>query len=697
MLSKINFRAVGESKVFRLREFRSVGCVVAAVIVCTATATLADTRKFNGQLFDDAIDQAGMQRWDSAFAHAAEINDTVALTAIEWMRLRSGVKEWQDYNDFLAMHGDWPGLKILRKSGEAAISSTDDPVAILRYFEKQPPQTGAGAIRLAEAYRRLDRPREARLAILDAWKSLPFTQEQQAEALSLFSSELRGSHAKRLDTLLWDGKFKQARVLFPLLDSETRQLANTRIALREEKSGVNSMIGKVSAKYKDDPGLAFERFIWRARNGYEESAIELLVERSVSVNSLGTPAKWASRRLRTAHALMRQKKYDLAYQVASAHFLKSGLHSGPSDWSSAAHLPGEEKKVERYFADLEWLAGYISLRFIGDPHLAAIHFERFREAVESPISNGRAGYWLGRAYQAQGKTSRAEDAYRFAAGFQTTFYGQLAAEKIGAKPKRYLAGGEVAPRWQSSPLARDPIVRVAILFEDSGRSPHAAWFLAHRAETLDRRGIATLASLARDYGAEFAAIKVAKQGLVQGDELIDFLFPLMGNEFDDLPIPAEILIAVARQETEFRERAVSPKGALGFMQLLPSTAQEVADNLGLKGNIKTLLRDRKTNILLGAHYLDERQGEFDGSNIMMIASYNAGPRRLKDWIVEIGTPQIHSGLDEIDWIEHLQFGETRNYVMRVIEAAAVYRIRMNGRSRSVGVSQYLKSSGADHS
>ena len=259
---------------------------------------------------------------------------------------------------------------------------------------------------------------------------------------------------------------------------------------------------------------------------------------------------------------------------------------------------------------------------------------------------------------------------------------------IGAPTREYLVGGEQAPNWRNSELARDPIVRVAILFEDSGRSSYAAWFMAHRAETLGRRDIAVLASLARDHGAEFAAIKVAKQGLVQGDEIVDFLFPLLGDEFEDLPLPPELLISIARQETEFRDKARSPKGALGMMQLMPSTAREVAGNLGIKGDIGDHLRDRRTNIKLGAYYLDERLEEFGGSYAMMIAAYNAGPARLSRWVDEIGLPH-KDVLRTIDWIEHLLYGETRNYVMRVLESAEVYRIRMDGRPSPLRLSKYL--------
>ena len=124
------------------------------------------------------------------------------------------------------------------------------------------------------------------------------------------------------------------------------------------------------------------------------------------------------------------------------------------------------------------------------------------------------------------------------------------------------------------------------------------------------------------------------------------------------------------------------------MQIKPSTAREVAGNVGLSGDIRNLLRNRETNVLMGAAYLSERLEEFSGSYVLAIAAYNAGPRRVTEWLAEIGDPR-DPHVDPINWIEQIPFGETRNYVMRVLEALTVYRIRTSGTTGPLDIISYL--------
>ena len=99
--------------------------------------------------------------------------------------------------------------------------------------------------------------------------------------------------------------------------------------------------------------------------------------------------------------LLFDQKYKTAYAIASAHHLKEG----------------------RDYADLEWLSGYTALRHRNAPETAQLHFERFLFSVDTPISLGRAYYWIGRAYEKQGASSNAQKAYAQGAEYQTSFYG----------------------------------------------------------------------------------------------------------------------------------------------------------------------------------------------------------------------------------------------------------------------------------
>ena len=110
------------------------------------------------------------------------------------------------------------------------------------------------------------------------------------------------------------------------------------------------------------------------------------------------------------------------------------------------------------------------------------------------------------------------------------------------------------------------------------------------------------------------------------------------------------------------------------MQIMPRTGNEVARRLGrgLEHTTERLTSDPVYNAELGAAYLATLARRFSGNVIMMSAGYNAGPSRPDRWMGVYGDPR-RGEIDIVDWIEHIPFRETRNYVMRVTESLPVYR------------------------
>jgi soluble lytic murein transglycosylase len=148
------------------------------------------------------------------------------------------------------------------------------------------------------------------------------------------------------------------------------------------------------------------------------------------------------------------------------------------------------------------------------------------------------------------------------------------------------------------------------------------------------------------------------------------------------------VLAIMRQESAFEIDAVSPAGARGLMQLLPSTAKHVASQLKLRYDKDRLTTDPQYNITLGRAYMDELVQDFRGSYVLAIASYNAGPSRAVEWIHEFGDPRDY-GIDVVDWIESIPFAETRNYVQRVFENLQVYRHRLGDTQVALSLEQDL--------
>ena len=161
---------------------------------------------------------------------------------------------------------------------------------------------------------------------------------------------------------------------------------------------------------------------------------------------------------------------------------------------------------------------------------------------------------------------------------------------------------------------------------------------------------------------------------------------------ENYPVPAQLSLAIARRESEFDPRVVSPVGASGIMQVMPRTAKEMAGKIGLRYDQNRMVSDWKYNARLGTVYLQELSERFSANPVLVSVAYNAGPTRAENWSKLLGDPRS-SKVDIIDWIEMIPFAETRNYVMRTIESLPIYRARLGQDPLPVPFSKSLKGSG----
>jgi soluble lytic murein transglycosylase len=416
-------------------------------------------------------------------------------------------------------------------------------------------------------------------------------------------------------------------------------------------------------------GLAYDRFRWRISKDRYDTAGDLLLERSESAETLGDPVQWADWRRKLARWEMREGDPSRAYRMAARHRL------GPD--------AGED------YADLEWLAGYIALRKLGDGETALSHFDRFAAAVDGPISLGRAGYWRGRALEALGRAAEAQAAYAEGARYQTGFYGILAAEKVGLPLSPALKGGEAYPDWRQGAFTGSSVFQAGALLMQAGEQTLAARFLLQLAEGLSGEEIGRLAGLALEMDEAYVALALAKAAADKGVIWPSAYFPIIGMEKLDLPVRAELALAIARRESEFNPVVISSAGARGLMQVMPGTAKMMAAKLGVAYDGGKLTSDWRYNARLGAAYLDGLVEEFGPSPLLVATGYNAGPGRSRKWIEALGDPRAE-GVDPVDWIEHIPFRETQTYVMRVAESLPIYRARIGAEGGPTSFWEELK-------
>jgi len=600
----------------------------------------------------DGMNAVAAKDWD-AVRTAMTQGDPTTRDILLWQILRASEGSFAEARAFLARRADWPGLPFLRQNVEETIPASANPANVIAFFRAQAPRTGEGALRLADAEAKTGDETASRAGLKAAYLTLPMTAETRAAVAERLGGLSPQDHFLRAQTFLDQGRASAARAIVAKLSGGEAALVRARIGLQTDTGNPDALIGAVPASLASDVGLAADRFLWRAARGRFEDAVELAL--ATSPQQLRAPERWASWRRSYARRLMREGEIKKAYELATRHGLVDGSN----------------------YADLEWLAGYIALQKMGDPERALRHFARHDAAVDTPISKGRAGYWQGRAHDVLGNTAAAGEAYKRAAGHQTSFYGLLAAERIKAPYDPALAGTERHPGWRQAAFVESSVFEAGVLLIAQGYTRLGVRFLTHLSESLSRDEIGQLAEFADELGQPYLQVQIAKRAVQFGHVLERPYFPLHVMIEEDLPVPMELALAIARRESEFFPGAVSGVGAQGLMQVMPGTAEEVADRLGLPYSAQRLTQDADYNLQLGAAYLQTLQGMFGDSPVQVAAAYNAGPSRPRAWMQDYGDPRRRE-VDVVDWIEGIPFRETRNYVMRVTESLPIYRARLAG-------------------
>ena len=586
---------------------------------------------------------------------AKPIADPLLKTTVEWVALKFDPREAgiARLKRFAATHPDWATLPWLRRRiEEMSVSGLRDPGAVVDWFAASKPQTLYGRLALARAEIAQGDLLTGVTAIRAIWRDEDVSASEEADILREFGPVLGpADHKYRADRLLYKEQVQPALRAAALAGLDIKLLAQARSAIIAQGStaSINAAIAAVPKGLADDPGLLFNR-IQKARRANDIAAAASLMAAAPTDPALliNGDEWWVERRL-VARKLLDAGEPRAAYQVCANH-------AASSDASTI---------------EAEFHAGWIALRFLDEPQVAAGHFAKAATVAETPISQSRAAYWQGRAAEAMGNKEVANRFYAAAANQSISFYGQLASTRLGREtlalrqPEAVAAGDD----------RREAVRAVEQLYGLGERDialPLA--FEIARSEPLDAQVAALSAILVKAADARGTLI-VGKYATQRGLALDGTAFPTFGIPgYQPLENSADrsVVYAIARQESEFDQRSASAAGAKGLMQLISSTARMTATKLGVGYDDARLANDASFNAQIGAAHLGQLLGEQRGSYILTFAAYNAGSARVKEWIQAYGDPR-RPGVDPVDWIERIPFTETRNYVQRVFENMQVYR------------------------
>lgn len=548
----------------------------------------------------------------------------------------------------------WPGLAKLRAYSERALyDENPGPTAVLAAFGQTAPETTSGAIILSRALVATGKQSQAAKYIRKVWRGETLDKPTEDKVLAEFSGLLTpADHKARMDYLMYRNRAAQAKRFADM--GQAQSLYKAWAAVMSKASNAGALLATVDGQWKGDPGYLFARIEYlRKQDKYAEAA-KLLQQVPRNREELINAGEWWNEQRIVSRGLVDQGEFKAAYRIVASY---------------AATTPTD-------IVEAEFHAGWYALRGLQDPAVAQAHFRKILDFSNGPISVSRAWYWMGRSAEAGGP-GKASEFYAKAASYPTTFYGQLASDKLD---RRTLNVSYPSPTQADRQryLSREAVQAIARL-DAAGHGWRAKSLYLALAEQLQSPGeLAVLSAQAERSDDHHLSLQVGKIAYSRGVDVAALAFPL-----GVIPTNANIsgsgkalAYAIARQESAFDPAAVSAADARGLLQILPGTAKAVAKRHNIAYSKDRLTADAGYNATLGAHYLGEQIDAFGGSYIMTFIAYNAGPKRVPEWIGRYGDPRGQSIDAIVDWIERIPFPETRNYVQRVMENYEVYKARL---------------------
>jgi soluble lytic murein transglycosylase len=632
--------------------------VTPAAIAATSSTSRADL-----DALENVIELIRKHSPDDATQTEATISDPVARKLAEWIILRSDNNNApvERYRAFLSENPSWPSQTYLRRRLEASLwdDKRDDQV-VWSWFENESPVSAKGRFALAKVMlARGDRANAERL-VREAWRDDPMSEDTESAGLDMFGALLTpGDQKARMDLFLYNTENEAAAMRAARrLGSGYVALARARLAAVTKAANAKALLDAVPHELHSDPGYLFSKIQLLRRDEKFPEAAQLMLSAPRDPARLYNVDEWWIERRLLARKMIDSNDPRTAYLIARD-----------------AALPTKDI----YKTEQEFTAGWIALRFLNDPNLAAQHFARIGVGSVNPTTLARAGYWQGRAAEAAGRAQDARAAYASAAEQSTSYYGQLARAKLGLPQ---LALNE-APSARGRGVERLEIVRAAQLLFELDEPDIAVPIFADVGENGDPEALLGLSELTARYNYARGMLLVGKAALNRGLPFDHYAYPVTGiPSFRPIgpEVDQSVIYAIARQESAFNPLDMSAAQAYGLMQVTPDAGRYVCHRAGVEFDVRRMKTDPVYNTALGAAELGGLLDDYRGSYIMTFAAYNAGRGSVKKWIERYGDPRDPK-VDAVDWVELIPFAETRNYVQRVMENLQVYRARFGGGSR----------------
>lgn len=591
------------------------------------------------------------------------ISDPVARKLAEWIILRSDNTRpaFQRYAAFVNANPSWPHSPLFRRRAENALwNDKIDDSTTRAFFANREPSTAKGRYMLARALLAQGDRAGAQALVRSAWRNDDCSADVEKRVLEMFGDMLTpADHKFRMEQRFYVDDVEAGMRAAERLGGNNLLIARARAAVIKKAGNAKALLDAVPSSARGDAGYIFARVQWLRKNDQVEEAGRLILTAPKDPAAMVDLDQWWMERRLLVRKLLDEQDAQTAYRVA---------REAPSP-------PKGNYRVDQHFT-----AGWIALRFLHDPATAAQHFASINEGTNNPHALARGGYWQGRAAEAMGQRSQAKAFYETAAQYTATYYGQLARGRLGLTDLGLRGPPSFTPEEQNL-LGNLEIVRAAeILYALDERDMLASMFAELGESGTDVAGMAMLAEAAGKRRDGRAMLLLGKGAYGRGLPLDYYAYPIVGlPDYSPIAPPVEpaVVYSIARQESHFNQKVVSPAQAMGFMQVTPIAAQDTAKRYKATYNRGRLLSDPVYNMQMGAAELSMLLSSYNGSYMLTFAGYNAGRGRVRQWIAAYGDPRDPK-VDPVDWAERIPIAETRNYVQRIMENLQVYRARFGG-------------------
>ncbi len=615
--------------------------------------------------------------WDNARANlVAQAPGPMASAVVRWEQLTATPSlGFYDYANFLMQYPGFPLEDRIRGYAEARLQNEFvPPEQVIAFFDRFQPvgNPGRGHYALALMARRPDAAPEIARA---AWRGGAMSDTASATIFAAYGNQFTADdHDARMDALLWQRDRAAAERQLFYASPQRREVFQARLAILQGGDGAT-----LAADARTDPGYLYNRSRELRLESRPGEAVALLANRPPLAALPFNPTAWVEEQLNVARIASAREAQIIAARIDEA-------------FAPGTDISAQPYKLRDDYTSLVWLGGTKALWESRDAAAAAPLFYRYGMAARTPPTRSKGFFWAGHAASQAGNAADAQRYYEMAAVYPDRFYGQLALERLGRPLPQFPELPNVAVSDESRAAFRAAPLTQAVgeVARSSPWSTGIRFYQAVAAEAVTLEDHLLVAELARELGRRDLAVNLHDAAGADGhDSFTRFGFPTLASP----PGTNWTMVhAIARQESQFAQDAISHAGARGLMQLMPPTAREEAEKAGIAYLQASLIDDASYNVRLGSNHIERLLGRYNGSYPLAIAAYNAGPGNVNRWLRENGDPRT-GAISWIDWIEKIPFFETKTYVTRVIENAVIYEALypdLASTRRSRGVSEFLR-------